>query len=80
MRAARARDPLLLKTLDAGAEILQQINFEQQGSNTLSSGERIDATEYSLWREAFKSADQGSPMEQFCWIYGAAAKLAGYQL
>jgi len=67
----------LLKTLDAGAEILHEINAEQQGNNVLSSGERIDATEFSLWREAFKSADEGQPMEQFCWIYGAAALLSG---
>ena len=59
MRAARARDPLLMKTLDASAEILQQISAEQQGNNTLDGGDRIDATEFSLWREAYRTADEG---------------------
>lgn len=77
MRAARARDPLLMKTLDASAEILQQISAEQADSNTLDCGARIDATEFSLWREAYRSADEGEPMAQFGWIYGAAALLSG---
>ena len=77
MRAARARDPHLMKALEGGAEMLLTISREQLGCNYVVAGVRLDATEHSLWREAFIQADKGAPMVQFEWIYGAAAELAG---
>ena len=77
MRAARARDPHLMKALEGGAEVLLKLSREQLGTNYMVAGERLDATEHSLWREAYVQADDGAAMIQFKWIYGAAAELAG---
>ena len=81
LRAARARDSRILKALEGGAEVLQGMQERQRGrtmrSASTSFGERVDLTEYALWREAFKLADSGSPTQHFEWIYGAAAELAG---
>jgi hypothetical protein len=79
MRAARSRDPRLLRALDGMAEILQQISQDQTGNRRRIDGRAIDATEYSLVREALVSADEGQPLPHFCWIYGMAATLCGYQ-
>jgi hypothetical protein len=38
----------------------------------------VEATEYQLWREAYKAMDEGRPMQHFQWIYGAAALMLGY--
>jgi hypothetical protein len=77
MRAARARDPHMMKALEGGAEMLLKISREQLGSNYVVAGVRLDATEHSIWREAYVQADRGAPLVQFRWIYGAAAELAG---
>lgn len=76
MRAARARDPFLMKAIEGGAEVLLKISERQLGHYSVC-GLRVDATEHQLWREAFIQADKGEPMIQFEWIYGAAAELAG---
>ena len=81
-RAARARDPRLLKALEGAAEVMQAIQERQRGRTMRDSstpyGQRVDLTEYSLWREAYKCCDRGEPSENLMWIYGAAAELAGY--
>lgn len=78
LRAARARDPKLLKCLEKGAEILTQMSVEQLGHHYSHAGKRMDATEAQLWRAAFNAADNGDPAIQYRWIFGAAAELAGY--
>jgi hypothetical protein len=81
MRAARARSSHLLKALEGGAETLRQMQERQRGRTMRSSStpfsHRVDVTEYSLWREAYKAVDQGRAIRNFEWIYGAAAELAG---
>ena len=79
MRAARSRDPRLLRALDGMAEVLQQISQDQQGNRRRIDGRVIDATEYSMVREALVSADKGDPLPHFCWVYGMAATICGYQ-
>lgn len=81
LRAARARDSRLMKALEGGAEVLHTIQERQIGQRMRSSatpyGERVDLTEYAMWREAYKMCDEGTPLSAFQWIYGAAAELAG---
>jgi len=81
-RAATARDSRLLKALEGGAEVLQAIQERQRGRTMRDPGteygQRVDLTEYTLWREAYKCCDRGEPSENLMWIYGAAAELAGY--
>lgn len=80
MRAARARDSRLLKALEGGAEVLQAIQERQHGRTmrtTSKESHKSDLTEYALWREAFRAADEGRPLEHLRWYYGAAAELAG---
>lgn len=81
MRAARARDGHLLKALEGAAEVLQAMQERQVGRYIRDPGtpfgHRVDLTEYTLWREAYRLADEGKPTLHFQWIYGAAAELAG---
>ena len=81
MRAARYRDSRLLKALEGGAEVLHAIQERQQGRTmrdpSTPFGHRVELTEYSMWREAFRLCDEGQPLPAFEWIYGAAADLAG---
>lgn len=80
MRAARARDARMLKVLEQGAEILREWSDEREHERAMHRPDapKIDATEFSMWREAYKAADAGEPMPQMMWVYGAAAELAGY--
>lgn len=81
MRAAIARDSHLLKALEGAAEVLQAMQERQVGRTQRDAstvyGEKVDLTEYALWREAYRLADEGRPTLHFQWIYGAAAELAG---
>lgn len=83
-RAAQARDPKLLKALEKGAEILDKMTEAQFGrtmrSVNASYGETKGTTEAQLWREAYRLCDEGNPIQNFEWIYGAAAWLCGYNL
>jgi len=79
-RAARARDAKLLKTLEMATEVLRKMSEMQLGTHGHDvGGKNVEATEYQLWREAYKTLDAGEPMRHFEWIYGAAAWLVGYQ-
>jgi hypothetical protein len=40
--------------------------------------EQGETTETQLFREAYRMADQGTPIVNLKWIYGAAAWLCGY--
>lgn len=78
MRAARQRDGRLMKALEGGAEILRRMSERQLGSSGLDvGGRRVPATEFQLWRNAYETADRGTPEGNYQWIYGAAAILAG---
>ncbi len=81
-RAARARDPRLLKTLEIGAEKIGKLSENQTGRTRRSTSsefkETIEHTEFQLWREAYRLCDEGNPIRNFEWIYGAAAILCGY--
>ena len=80
MRAARARDPKLLLVLEQGAEVLRTWSDEREEERIRlrPDAPKIDATEFSMWRNAYESCDRGEPMPQMMWVYGAAARLAGF--
>jgi len=82
MRAARARDGRVLKTLDGMANALDHAADDQMGQTLRSSATdfafSVPPAEVDLMREACLAADRGDPLEVFGWLYGAAAELAGY--
>lgn len=80
-RAAKARDERLLKALERMAEVTSKLQEEQMGRTMRSSsiyGETRGTTEHQLCREAYRLCDEGRPIQNFEWIYGAAAYLCGY--
>jgi endo-alpha-1,4-polygalactosaminidase (GH114 family) len=81
-RAARAKDPKMLLVLEKGAEILDKMTDSQHGrtmrSQSATHGETKGTTEAQLWKNAYTTMDNGSPEENYSWIYGAAAFLCGY--
>jgi len=80
MRAARAKDLKLMLVLEQATDVLLKVSNEQLGQYRYRSdvpfSHTVEPTEVQLWREAFKMADEGTPLENFRWIYGAAAELA----
>jgi hypothetical protein len=80
-KLARAQHPKLLAALDKAAEVMESVSEEQSGrmrrDPSTPAAYRTYPTEAALWREAYKMADSGIKAEQFGWIYGAAAWLAG---
>lgn len=82
MRAARARDPRMLKVLEIAASLLDKAQDDQLGrtmrSQSATHAETFGTTEAQLWRESYRLMDEGQPIENFKWIYGAAAWLCGY--
>lgn len=80
-RAARARDPKMMLVLEQAANILAKIQEEQHGRTQRSAStpysHRVDLTEFSMWREAYNTADRGEPERALIWYYAAAAELAG---
>ena len=80
-RAAQARDPKLLKALEKGAEILDAMTENQWGETMREVdqdyGKTKGTTEQNLWREAYRMLDEGTPLQNFEWIYGAAAWMCG---
>jgi hypothetical protein len=81
MRAAKARDSRLLKVLDYGANHLDKMSDDQMGRTRRSTevySQSVQHTEAQLWREAYRFADKGEPLEQLQWIYGAAALACGF--
>ena len=71
-RAARARDPRLLKTLEIGAEKIGKLSENQTGRTRRSTekyAESVEHTEFQLWREAYRLCDEGNPIRNFEWIY-----------
>lgn len=81
-RAAKAKDAKLLKALEAMAEVTGRMQEDQMG-RTMRDPAAIyshsrGTTEHQLCREAYRLCDEGRPIRNFEWIYGAAAWLCGY--
>lgn len=81
-RAARAGDPKMLLALEKAANILDKMTDAQHGrtirSMSATHGETKGTTEAQLWRNAYTTMDNGTPEQNYEWIYGAAAWLCGY--
>lgn len=81
-RAALARDARLLKVLEKATEVVDKMQEEQYGrtmrAESATYSESKGTTEAQLWREAYRLCDQGDPIRNFEWIYGAAAWICGY--
>lgn len=81
-RAALNRDDRLLKSLEIAAKLVDQAEQDQYGQTMRSVNatfaESKGTTEAQLWREAYRLCDEGKPIRNFEWIYGAAAYLCGY--
>lgn len=81
-RAAKARDSKLLIALERMAEVTHALQEAQIGRLMRDPGstyaESRGTSEHQLCREAFRLCDQGNPIQNFEWIYGAAAWLCGY--
>ena len=83
-RAAVARADKLLKVLEMSANIMAKEQDSQLGRTMrdpgATFGETKGTTEVQMWREAYRLMDEGNPIRNFEWIYGAAAWLCGYNL
>jgi len=83
-RAAVARDKKLLVALEKMAESTGKLQEKQMGrlmrSPDATHAETRGTTQHQLCREAFRLCDEGNPIRNFEWIYGAAAWLCGYNL
>ena len=81
-RAVVAKDAKVMKALEAMAEVTGKMQEAQMGRTMRDAstglGIKNGTTEHGMCREAFRLADEGKPMREFEWIYGAAAWLAGY--
>jgi hypothetical protein len=81
-RAAIARDDKLLKVLELSANIIDKVQEDQMGRTMRSPDcthvESKGTTAVHLWKEAYRLCDEGNPIRNFEWIYGAAAWMCGY--
>lgn len=80
-RAALKRDEKMLKVMERCAEIVTKMAEDQYGQTRRAArnyGDRAEMTEVGLFREAYRLMDEGRPIRNFEWIYGAAAWLCGY--
>lgn len=85
MRAAKARDPKLLKALDLAANAMYAEEERQRGHSMRTTDVHAEArysTYTQMWRESYRMVDEGKAGEvpHLMWMYGAGAFLAGYQL
>lgn len=80
MNCARARDSKLLFVLEKATEIIYAQYLRQYGEyvqrDDIPENHTVVPTEVQMWREAYKMVDQGTPIENFKWIYGCATELA----
>jgi hypothetical protein len=83
-RAALARDQKMLKALEKMAEFTGAAQENQIGrmmrDTGSTHGESKGTTVHQLCRESYRLCDEGNPIRNFEWIYGAAAWLCGYNL
>ena len=61
---------------DAEAIGRRNLSKTKRNRSDIPYAETIDPTEVQLWKKSYEMADQGTALENFKWIYGAAAKLA----
>jgi len=64
-RALQARDTKLLHVLDRGAEILRRMADDQWGRTNRTADTavaRVPPTEATIWREAYRLADEGTAL------------------
>ena len=82
IRAACDKNPGMMHALEKCAEVMHQ-EMENQSLSTRRSAktfsEQQEFTEFQMFREAFRMADEGhqDTMEHFIWIYGAVGLLCG---
>ena len=83
-RAAEARDDRMLKVMERAANLMDKEQDSQLGRTMRDPGstyaESKGTTEVQMWTEAYRLLDEGTPIRNFEWIYGAAAWLCGYNL
>lgn len=81
-RAAKDRDPRLLKVLECSANIVSQMDEEQRGQTRRGSdvafAESVETTVTQLFKAAYETVDKGDPSRALEWIYGAGALMCGY--
>lgn len=88
MRAARARDPKLMRALDLAAEVMDQAVEDQIGRTRRDHSKRDPGKftdrgyppEAGVWKAAYEALDKGAPVEALGWVYVAAGVLAGVVL
>ena len=74
------RQPAFMVALERATDILRRMSESQFGTRGVDfNGVRVEATEYNFIRESFRAADEGKPLAQCAWFYGAVAWLAGLQ-
>jgi hypothetical protein len=81
MRAARARDPKLLKVLEQASTVMDRASEDQMGRTRRSTdifSHTVEHTEVQLVKKAYEFADKGDPVPALCWIYGCAALYLSY--
>ncbi len=81
VRAARARDPYLMRGLEQCAEIITQMAEEQRGATrrgaSVSRSEAVESTEAQIFKKAYEHADRGDALTHYGWIYGAVGEYVG---
>jgi hypothetical protein len=79
-RAVRARDPIMLATLEAQATMVSRIAEEQHGhTRRLSTAKwKPEPTMVQSWKEAYATADRGQPNNAFFPYYTAVAIWCGF--
>lgn len=83
-RAVKARDPKVMTVLDKGAEILAAMAEDQYGRTNRTSQDvwRAPPTEFQIWREAYRLADEGTAFadndqSNFIEVYTSVCLFAG---
>ena len=61
-------------------ERMEEITRRLMRDPNAKFGETKGTTQHQLCREAYRMVDQGTPIRNFEWIYGAAAYLCGYNI
>ena len=81
---AKQRHPGMLLAMEKAAEYVTQLGEAQRGETIRAAkmsggnyGDSAEFTEVAMWREAYRLMDEGRPIRNFEWIYGAGAWLAG---
>ena len=81
-RAAKDRDPRLLKVLECAASIVSKIDEQQRGQTRrgadVALAESVETTVTQLFKAAYETVDKGTPTRALEWMYGAGALMCGY--